>query len=66
MGDVVNLRTARKTAARKAAADQASANRALHGRTRAERERSAQEADRAARLLDGARRDPQAADKDKP
>lgn len=57
MGEVVNLRSARKAAARKQAEAQAAANRARHGRTRAERARDEQEAERTARLLDGARRE---------
>ncbi|MDG5488292.1 DUF4169 family protein [Sphingomonas sp. FW199] len=58
MGDVVNLRAARKARARATAEATAAANRALHGRTRAERERDAAEAARRERLLDEARRDP--------
>ncbi len=37
MGDVVNLRRARKNAERRAAEESAAANRLLHGRTKAER-----------------------------
>lgn len=55
MGDVVNLRLARKAAARSAKEAQATANRAVHGRTRAERAATKAEAARAARLLDGAK-----------
>ena len=55
MGEVVNLRLARKAAGRKAKEAQAAANRARHGRTRSEREVTAAEAERASRLLDGAR-----------
>lgn len=57
MGEVVNLRLARKAAARKAKEAEAAANRLAHGRTRAERETTRAEAERSARLLDGARRD---------
>jgi hypothetical protein len=57
MGDVVNLRAARKAKARASAEATAAANRALHGRTRAERERDAADAKRRERLLDDARRD---------
>jgi hypothetical protein len=57
MGDVVNLRQARKARARKDAAVEADANRALHGRTRAEREAQESDAQRAGRLLDGAKRE---------
>jgi hypothetical protein len=55
MGEVVNLRLVRKAAARKAKETVAATNRLAHGRTRAEREATAAEAARAARLLDGAR-----------
>lgn len=57
MGEVVNLRLARKAAARKGKEAQAAANRAVHGRTRAERAASKAEADRTARVLDGAKRE---------
>ena len=55
MGEIVNLRLARKAAARRSKEAEAAANRAAHGRTRAERAATRAEADRAARLLDGAR-----------
>lgn len=57
MGEVVNLRQARKAAARRTKEAEAAANRLAHGRTRAEREATKAEKERAARLLDGARRD---------
>lgn len=38
MGEIVNLRRARKDRARQTAESEAAANRAQHGRTRAERE----------------------------
>lgn len=57
MGEVVNLRRARKAAARRDKETEAAANRLAHGRTRAERETTSAEAMRAARLLDGARRE---------
>lgn len=57
MGEVVNLRQARKAAARRTREAEAAANRLAHGRSRAEREMTKAEADRAARLLDGAKRD---------
>ncbi|WP_421855111.1 DUF4169 family protein [Novosphingobium sp.] len=57
MGEVVNLRLARKAAARRSKEAEAAANRLAHGRTRTEREATAAEATRAARLLDGARRE---------
>ena len=57
MGEIVNLRGARKAKARAEADRLAAANRARHGRTRAEK--AAEAADRARReaLLDGAKRD---------
>lgn len=57
MGDVVNLRAVRKAKARDAQAVEAQANRAKFGRTKGEKLRDAQEAARAARLLDGAKRE---------
>jgi len=57
MGEVVNLRAVRKAKARDAQAVEAQANRAKFGRTKGEKLREAQEAERAARLLDGAKRD---------
>lgn len=57
MGEVVNLRQARKAAARRTREAEAAANRLAHGRTRAEREATKAEKERAVRLLDGARRD---------
>lgn len=58
MAEIVNLRLVRKARARTAASDKAAANRALHGLGKGERARQQAEADRAARLLDGARREP--------
>ena len=57
MGEIVNLNRARK--ARDKAVDKAVAvaNRAAHGRTKAQREAADTERDRAARLLDGAKRE---------
>ncbi|MFN4201990.1 MAG: DUF4169 family protein [Tabrizicola sp.] len=57
MGEVVNLRTARKQAARKAARAEADANAAMHGRTEAERALQKARADKAARDHDGHRRE---------
>jgi len=57
MAEIINLRRARKTAARGDKEAEAAANRLAHGRTRAEREASRAEAARAARLLDGAKRE---------
>lgn len=57
MGEVINLRRARKVKARASAATEAAANRALHGRTKAERARDEQQEARKAATLDGARRE---------
>ena len=57
MGEVVNLRTARKRRVRAERETEAERQRAAHGRTRAEREGIEREAQRADRTLDGARRD---------
>ena len=57
MAEIVNLRLARKASARRSKEAEAAANRLAHGRTRAEREASRAEAERARRLLDGARRE---------
>jgi len=57
MGEVVNLRQARKAKARRDKEAQAATNRALHGRTKAERAADAAERSRAEQLLDGAKRD---------
>jgi hypothetical protein len=54
MGEIVNLRLARKAAARRTKEAEAASNRMAHGRTRTEREAAKAEAARAARLLDGA------------
>ena len=55
--EVINLRLARKAKARGEAKRQAEQNRALHGRTKTEKERQQIDAARAAKLLDGARRE---------
>jgi hypothetical protein len=57
MGDVVNLRAVRKAKARVSREVEAQANRAKFGRTKGEKLREAQEAERAARQLDGAKRE---------
>ncbi|MBA4804067.1 MAG: DUF4169 family protein [Brevundimonas sp.] len=57
MGDIVNLNRARKERAKAAARASAAANRAAHGRTRGERSGAEAERARAARLLDGAKRE---------
>ncbi|WP_408586234.1 DUF4169 family protein [Novosphingobium sp.] len=57
MAEVINLRLARKAKARAGDKAQAAANRAKFGRTAGERTLEEAERARAARLLDGARRD---------
>lgn len=57
MGDVVNLRSVRKAKARASREVEAQANRAKFGRTKGEKLREAQDAERAAKLLDGAKRE---------
>lgn len=57
MAEIVNLRMARKAQQRAAAARAAAANRAKFGQTRAERDGHQAEAERAARTLDGAKRE---------
>ena len=52
MGDVVNLRTHRKRADRREKADRAAERRAQHGATKAERQLTAAQAERAERDLD--------------
>ncbi|MBB4857491.1 hypothetical protein HNO88_000798 [Novosphingobium chloroacetimidivorans] len=58
MAEIVNLRQARKAKQRADAASQADANRARHGASTAERRLAKDEADRLARTVDGARREP--------
>jgi hypothetical protein len=55
--DVVNLRRARKAKARADKEHAASQNRAVFGRTKAEKTKTAAEGDRAARALEGHRRE---------
>jgi hypothetical protein len=57
MGEVVNLRTAKKQAARKAARSAADANAAKHGRTKVERDLQKAMAEKSARELDGHKRE---------
>ena len=57
MAEIINLRMARKAKVRAAQQTEAQANRAKFGRTKAEKARDVTEAERAARLLEGARRD---------
>ena len=57
MGDVINLRLARKAKARVDAAAKAAENRARHGRTKAEKAAEAIEQARRDAVLDGAKRE---------
>ena len=57
MGEIVNLRRARKAKARSAAEQMAVENRALHGRTKAQREAEAADSARTEQRLDGHRRE---------
>lgn len=57
MGEVINLRHARKARDRAKAAAQANANRVKFGRSKAEKQAEQQDATRRERALDGARRD---------
>ncbi|MBM3564009.1 MAG: DUF4169 family protein [Alphaproteobacteria bacterium] len=56
MGDIVNLRRARKQRARRAKDEAAQVNRAAHGRSKAERELTAAQTRLEAVKLDGHRR----------
>ncbi len=58
MGEIVNLKLARKRKARTDKDDRAAANRALFGRTRAEKAATDAEHRRAAAALEGHRREP--------
>lgn len=57
MAEIVNLNRARKARDKLEARADAARNRAVHGRTKAERTACRIESERAARLLDGAKRD---------
>jgi hypothetical protein len=52
MGDIINLRRARKRAERQLAEQKASANRLLHGRSKAERQLDAERDTKARRDLE--------------
>ena len=58
MGEVVNLRQARKARDRKAAAQAAAEARALHGRTRAQRKLEKAEAEKLAKAVAQAKLEP--------
>ncbi|MES2700580.1 MAG: DUF4169 family protein [Pseudomonadota bacterium] len=55
MAELVNLRQARKQRERTTKASSAETNRALHGESKSAKAARKAEADRAARLLDGAK-----------
>lgn len=57
MAEIINLRQARKAVKRKQGETMAAANRVKFGRTKAERLAQTNEQQRAARLIDGARRE---------
>ena len=57
MGEVLNLRRARKNKKRNDAEAQSAVNRAAFGRTKAEKDATKAEAARRERMLDGAERD---------
>jgi len=60
MGDVINLRQARKARDRKAVEQAAAEARALHGRTRAQRKLEKAEAEKLTRAVDQAKLEPDA------
>jgi hypothetical protein len=55
--DIINLRRARKAKARAGREDAAASNRRLFGRTKSEKQQDAAERERAARTIEGHRRD---------
>lgn len=57
MAEIINLNRARRARDKAEAKDRAAQNRVTHGRTRAEKTAAKIEAERAKRLLDGAKRD---------
>jgi hypothetical protein len=65
MGDVINLRQARKARDRRLAEQAAAEARARHGRSKGERALEQAEADRLARTVDHSRRDIPPADPEK-
>jgi hypothetical protein len=64
MGNVVNLNRFRKQKAKADRKKQADVNRRVHGRTKAEREREAQQKQQLTRSVDGAKLDPTSNAKD--
>ena len=57
MGEIVNLNRVRKDRAKAEARTTAAANRGAHGRSKAERTKTAKERAAADRLLDGSKRE---------
>lgn len=57
MGEIINLRLARKAKARAADKAEAQANRTKHGRTKAERQATEAEIVRFTRTIEGAKRE---------
>lgn len=57
MGEIVNLNRARKSRAKADQKAEAVANRIAHGRTKVEKQAASLDQARAARLLDGKKRD---------
>jgi hypothetical protein len=57
MGEIVSLNRVRKARDKASAKAEASANRAAHGRTKGQRQAAETERERAARLLDQAKRE---------
>ena len=57
MGELVNLRLARKAKKRSEAEAQAATNRAAYGRTKVQKKADAAEKARAEKMLDGAKRE---------
>ena len=62
MAEIINLNRARKARAKDEAKTTAANNPAAHGRTKAQREVAEVEQAKAARLLDGAKREPSSDD----
>ena len=58
MGELINLRRARKARDRAVSETQAAANRLSHGRSKTEKQATQAERERQDRTLDGAKRDP--------
>lgn len=63
MGEVINLKQARKRLARAQREAEAAASRARHGRTAAEKQAEARQAERLRAAQDGARLDPDPAER---